>query len=627
MASDSSKSWLLGAGYDWRTASKSEVTDNPASGLSLTATRAIEHKSSAPPRPAARFRMGRLSYDINREQREVCAYYASDGKLRHRWLSRDAQGQHVAANDPQAWEPIDIAGDDQCVFILDRRFQIVHRHRYGRETLSAFVQSNEARSHWSRIELDESGCLLIFDNRKTEALSYDRYGQFLGAVSAAWPGVKVEVDEPEPGVKIEEPFELPPYPTTGYWMSKPLDSRLYNRQWHRIQMTVKSLPPGTHIEIKTLAYQQKEHAPLRPTDPRFVTSHLLVAPTQPPPEERGKKRVEDFLVQSGAGQFLSILIELHSDGFETAVIESLRVHYPRESYLEYLPPLYSADEPMRVFLERFLSIFQTEWDEFERRIEESEAFFDAEAVPEGVAMTYLASWLGLELEGSWKGEENRQLLKAVPGIYPRRGTVGALRDYVGVYLANFSGLTPEQVAGTPFPAIVEGFQERQYLLLSQAGGSTLGTAKPLWSAGVVKRLQLEVFSRSDEVELVSTGDPEHDFFLNFAHRFRLYAPAAWVRTAEQEQMLRRAIEAELPAHVAYELCLVEAGLRVGIQSTVGLDTIVGDPPALRLSCEPEKEAASLPPHDQLGLGAVLSGKGREPAVLDSSARVGDWILD
>jgi hypothetical protein len=108
----------------------------------------------------------------------------------------------------------------------------------------------------------------------------------------------------------------------------------------------------------------------------------------------------------------------------------------------------------------------------------------------------------------------------------------------------------------------------------------------------------------------------------------VYAPAAWVRTAEQEQLLRRAIEAEMPAHVKYELCLVDAGFRVDIQSTVGLDTIIGDPPAFRLSCEPEKEASSLPARNQLGSGAVLApGKGHEPAVLRPGARVGDWILN
>src|SRR5262249_31586950 len=128
--------------------------------------------------------------------------------------------------------------------------------------------------------------------------------------------------------------------------------------------------------------------------------------------------------------------------------------------------------------------------------------------------------------------------------------------------------------------------------------------------------------------LVSTGDPERDFFHHFAHRFRIYAPAVWVRTSEQERLLRRAIEAELPAHLKYDLCLIEAGIRVDIQSTVGLDTIIGEPPRWRWPGEPEERAQSRPPLNRLGESAELSrGAGPGPAVLDSTARVGDWTLD
>ena len=86
---------------------------------------------------------------------------------------------------------------------------------------------------------------------------------------------------------------------------------------------------------------------------------------------------------------------------------------------------------------------------------------------------------------------------------------------------------------------------------------------------MVGRLQLGVYAREGEARLVSTGDPQRDLFHEYAHRFRVFVPAGWVRTAEQERMLRRAIEAEKPAHTAYDLCLVEPRFRVGVQSTVG----------------------------------------------------------
>jgi hypothetical protein len=82
----------------------------------------------------------------------------------------------------------------------------------------------------------------------------------------------------------------------------------------------------------------------------------------------------------------------------------------------------------------------------------------------------------------------------------------------------------------------------------------------------------------------------------------------------------------MPAHVSYELCLIDAGTIVGTQSIVGLNMIIGDPPPLKLSCEPELDAPSLPQRNRLNSSAVLSS-GKGPAVLDADARVGNWTLN
>jgi hypothetical protein len=73
-------------------------------------------------------------------------------------------------------------------------------------------------------------------------------------------------------------------------------------------------------------------------------------------------------------------------------------------------------------------------------------------------------------------------------------------------------------------------------------------------------------------------------------------------------MLRRAIEAEKPAHTGYELCLVEPRFRLDAQSTVGVDTILGDEPALRLGCDTCHDVPrALPPYSRLGYDTVLRG--------------------
>ena len=81
-----------------------------------------------------------------------------------------------------------------------------------------------------------------------------------------------------------------------------------------------------------------------------------------------------------------------------------------------------------------------------------------------------------------------------------------------------------------------------------------------------------------------------------------------------QRMIRRALEAEKPVHTTYDLCLVEARYQAGVQSTLGLDTILGELPEARLTSS-ELEAESAPsraPRSRLGYDTILSGKTREP---------------
>jgi phage tail-like protein len=626
MSTSVQKSWLLGGGYIWRSYSAFGVDETEKShALSLTRVAEEPKASAKAAAPIRQFTFGALGYDISREQKEVRAYTVY-GQLRHLWGPRDIEGNEVSRSDGSAWDPVEITGDDGCAYILDRAHQMLFLHVYGRETLAVFARSDDPSSRWARVSLDEYGCLLVFDERTRQARCYSRGGEFLGISSAAFPDPVVPA-KPQ-AAPAPAPGDMKTHLESGYLITKPLDSNVYNCQWHRMELRLSHLPAGTQVAVKAFACAAIGDAPVAVKDPRWIEAFTVVAAVQPKPGEVSRLRSETFLIQGGLGQFLTILLEVQGDGFGTPVVESLRVHYPRETYLEYLPPLYSSTEPMRVFLEGFLSIFQSEWDEFDRRVEESEALFDPRAVPAGTAMKYLAGWLALQLEDTWCADQNRQLLEATPKILSIRGTLEALRRHVAVYLANFSGLQTADIEASAFPGIIEGFRERTSLLLNDTTGATLGDAKPLWSDAVVRRLQLGGFSQVGEAALVSTGNPERDAFDYFAHRFRLYVPAAWIRTKEQERLLRNAIASQIPAHVKYELCLVQPGLRVDIQSTVGLDTILGDAPSWLLPDDMEKKAPGVRPLNTLGGGAVLAGAaGLRSVVVDSTTVVGDWTLD
>jgi hypothetical protein len=74
------------------------------------------------------------------------------------------------------------------------------------------------------------------------------------------------------------------------------------------------------------------------------------------------------------------------------------------------------------------------------------------------------------------------------------------------------------------------------------------------------------------------SDEEHGapLFDAVAHRFCVSAYAVDVKDEATTARLRSILDREKPAHTVYELSLIDAQMRVGVQSQIGIDTIVGD---------------------------------------------------
>ena len=521
---------------------------------------------------------------------------------------------------------IDLAVHARRVYVLAGRH--VYRHRPGASHLRPVLRGAAEAGPWQALLVNRAGELLLNNGQELEC--YDGRGRFLGRAadpgdvrdafdppalytdhhrrprffvpaelakhdgprlpavpvtpeSADWAQAlrrpdglffylddgRRALNETDPAV-IDESARPALYARAGAWLSAPLDSGQHRCPWHTITVELDALPRGSRLELATYT-----------ADSRAGTFQL-----RPDQWDVAGQRVGDgrdgpikqtFLVQSRPGRFLRLRLQLWGDGRASPLARRLRVDFPRDSWLRYLPAEYQRDEAGRHFLERFLAIAQTEWDAIEARVADFAALADPLAVPEEW-LDYLASWLGLPMEGTWTPAQKRRLLVAAPAILARHGTVSGLRDYLRVYLANMTGLPPEQLGA--FPVIIEGYRARRQATLP--AGEALRFGQPLWSPSVVGRLQLDVFAVADEVALVSTGDPQRDLFHHYAHHFRVFVPAVWVRDEAAEHMLRRAIDAAKPAHTAYELALLPSQVIVGRQSTLGVDMIVGRRPPARL---------------------------------------------
>jgi hypothetical protein len=152
---------------------------------------------------------------------------------------------------------------------------------------------------------------------------------------------------------------------------------------------------------------------------------------------------------------------------------------------------------------------------------------------------------------------------------------------------------------TPPPLILEHFQLRRWLFV---GTGRLGDEAALWGRSIVNRSQLNETARAGVTQIIGTQDPYRDPFHVYAHRFSVFVPACFGTSDAARRSLINLLESERPAHTVYQLEFVEPRFRIGFQSTIGFNSVVGKyPGSVRLTGDE--------PGTPVGPASVLSGPG------------------
>jgi phage tail-like protein len=248
------------------------------------------------------------------------------------------------------------------------------------------------------------------------------------------------------------------------------------------------------------------------------------------------------------GRFLWIRLRLFGrrerpgdgHGVESPSIFSVRAIIPRLSYLNYLPAIYarrdSRNDPSgALFLERLLAMFEGKLTHMESAYESVSRLLNPEAANEEW-LQFLSAWLGLVFDPSWPLDRKRQLVLEAADLYKRRGTPESLKRYVEIYTGKR-------------PALLEGFPWRPSSAL--------------------------VVGRAGRVGCSTFGGQSCNY-QPYAHRFTLFVFLD--EACDQEAMestVRSIVKSVIPAHIEYNLCFVLPQSRVGLQSTVGLDMVLG----------------------------------------------------
>ena len=144
---------------------------------------------------------------------------------------------------------------------------------------------------------------------------------------------------------------------------------------------------------------------------------------------------KDIYLHEVTGRYLVVKITLQSDpqGEDSPLFEKIKVHFPKETYLKYLPGIYQEDAQSKELMQRYLSVFQTIMEGIEEKIENSHLLIDPQTTPDSEFLNWLTLWLGLKREQNWSDAKWRELLSKAVYFFKRRGTREGLSELIALY--------------------------------------------------------------------------------------------------------------------------------------------------------------------------------------------------
>ncbi|MFH5187466.1 phage tail protein [Paenibacillus sp. TAB 01] len=320
-----------------------------------------------------------------------------------------------------------------------------------------------------------------------------------------------------------------------FYISSMMDTTESETEWHKVWLDA-DIPEETQIRISYFAsdeasgwvngqyvdyedYWRNEDIPIR--EKLRATEGLWSVPIINP---------KDALLMHAVGRYL--WFKLHLIGSETRapVIRKLRVYFPRTSLISYLPPLYQ--EGTDSFLNRFLSMFGTFFDEMEESIDRVSAYFDPDTAA-GDVLKWLGGWLAVSKEEMWEESKLRLLIKQAPELYKLRGTRLGLTRMLKLY----TGVEP---------FIVEYFQIES---MQESSG--------LW----------QLFTRL-------YGDNPYTFCVML--------PPETIRTDTDRLMIERIIDDQKPAYTEGRLIELQPWMYADMHTYLGVNTYLSEPTLLTL---------------------------------------------
>ncbi len=223
---------------------------------------------------------------------------------------------------------------------------------------------------------------------------------------------------------------------SGFAVSPLIDSLEQGMIWHRIRVSA-DIPVGAGLEL--YVYASDERVLLLDGEGMDIADFIGSGASVPhmisamrPYLRLTCASPEDQLLHAVQGRYLWFVLRLGGQERLTPAVRSVRVEFPRQSLLSWLPEVYQSDEDSAAFLTQYLAVFGTLMGDLEERIDTVSTLFDAQLCPSEF-LAWLSGWLAVEDPQLWDEQRLRRLLSRCMALYRLRGTRRGIEEMVELY--------------------------------------------------------------------------------------------------------------------------------------------------------------------------------------------------
>lgn len=232
----------------------------------------------------------------------------------------------------------------------------------------------------------------------------------------------------------------------GVYIAGPFDSMEFETVWHRLRLD-SDLPQGAVYKLRIYANDSPEVIiPSRDScgvDKVNLNKYLFderidVHRKVDLFDDIGAKcykNPRDVILYEFKGRYMWICIEFINYDQKPTKISSIKIEFPRVSFIDYLPEIYKDEKNNSKFLERFLGIFQSIYVDLEDKIDNTPLKYDVDHTTKDF-LSWIGDWLSLKNTSVWSEEKLRKLVKEAVRIYKMKGTKRAVakmvKEYIGI---------------------------------------------------------------------------------------------------------------------------------------------------------------------------------------------------